>query len=94
MGLWDLHTEKALQWCHKMCIDGVNRITVGFCPFCEFWMMNDSMLNNHVCKHYGMAMSCYHNGYMTGSVMAMKHHMTTKHGIIMESAPEKHKRTK
>ena len=66
MGLWGLHTEKALQWCRKTCADGVNRITVGFCPFCEFWMTNDSMLNNHVRKHYGMAISCYHDGYTTG----------------------------
>ena len=57
-------------------------------------MMNDSELNNHVCKHYGMAMSCYHDGYMTRSVMAIRHHMSSRHGIIMESAPEKCKRTK
>ena len=76
------------------CSDGVNQITAGFCPFCEYWMMNDSALNNHVCKHYGMAMSCYHDGYMTGSMSAMKCHMRTDHGIVMESAPEKHKRTK
>ena len=65
MGLWGLHTEKVLQRYCKTCADGVNRIMVGFCPFCEFWMMNDSSLKNHVRKHYGMAMSCYHNGYMT-----------------------------
>ena len=94
MGLWGLHTEKVLQQCHKTCADGVNGIMSGFYPFCEFWMTNDSTLNNHVRKHYGMVMSCYHDGYATGSVMTMKHHMTTKHGIIMESAPEKHKRTK
>ena len=94
MGLGGLHTEKVLQRCRKTCTDGVNRITVGFCPFCEFWTTNDSSLNNHIRKHYSMAMSCYHDGYMTGSVMAMKHHMTTKHNIIMESAPEKCKRTK
>ena len=56
--------------------------------------MNNSSLNNHIRKHYGMAMSCYHDGYTTGSVSAMKHHMSTKHGIMMESALEKHKRTK
>ena len=94
MGLWGLHTEKVMQWCRKMCANGVSQITVGFCPFCEFWTTNDSTLNNHVCKHYGMAMSCYHDGYTTGSVMAMKCHMTTKQGIIMEFAPEKRKRTK
>ena len=47
MGLWGLHTEKVLQRCYKTCSDGVNQITVGFCPFCEYWMTNDSMLNNH-----------------------------------------------
>ena len=47
MGLWGLHTEKALQQCRKMCANGVNQITAGVCPFCEFWMMNDSTLNNH-----------------------------------------------
>ena len=94
MGLWDLHTEKALQRCRKTCSDEVNQITAEFCLFCEFWTMNDSMLNNHVRKHYGMVMSCYHDGYTTGSVSAMKHHMRTDHGIVMESAPEKCKRTK
>ena len=94
MGLWGLHTEKALQRCHKTCSDGVNQITAGFCPFCEYWMTNDSALNNHVRKHYGMAMSCYHNGYTTWSVLAMKHHMRTDHGIMMESAPEKYKRAR
>ena len=93
MGLWDLHTEKALQQCRKTCSDGVNQITVGFCPFCEFWMTNGNSLNNHIHRHYGMAMACYHDGYTTGSVMAMKRHMS-KHGIMMESAPEKCKRTK
>ena len=94
MGLWGLHTEKALQQCHKTCSDGVNRITAGLCPFCEFWMMNNSVLNNHICKYYSIALSCYHEGYTTGSVLAMKRHMRTDHGIVMESAPEKCKRTK
>ena len=94
MGLWGLHTEKVLQWCHKTCLDGANWITAGFCPLCEYWTTNDSSLNNHVHKHYGMVLACYHDGYMTGSINAMKCHMTTKHGIVMESALEKHKRTK
>ena len=94
MGLWGLHTEKALQRCSKTCSDGESQITVGFCPFCEYWMMNDSALNNHVRKHYGMVMSCYHDGYTTGSMSAMKRHMRTDHGIVMESAPEKRKRAK
>ena len=94
MGLWGLHTEKVLQQCHKTCSDRINRIMAGFCPFCEYWMMNNSTLSNHVHKHYSMAMSCYHDGYMTRSVSVMKHHMRTDHSIVMESAPEKHKRTK
>ena len=93
MGLWGLHTEKALVWCCKTCQDGVTRI-VGFCPFCKFLTMNDSLLNNHIRKHYGMVMSCYHDGYTTGSINGMKHHMANSHGIMMESAPEKRKRTK
>ena len=68
MGLWGLHTEKALQHCLKTCGDGINKLLVSFCPFCEYWTTNDSALNNQVCKHYGMAMSCYHDGYTTGSV--------------------------
>ena len=86
IGLWGLHTKKVLVRCHKKCLDGVNRITAGFCPFCEYWTMNDSSLNNHIRKHYGMVLACYHDGYTTGSVSAMKRHMTSKHGIEMESA--------
>ena len=94
MGLWGFHTEKVLQRCPKTCSDGVNQITAGFCPFCEYWMKNDSTLNNHDHKHYGMAMYWYHDGYTTGSMSAMKRHMRTDHGIVMESAPEKCKRAK
>ena len=94
MGLWGLHTKKALVRCHKTCMDGVTIITAGFCPFCEFWMTNDCSLNNHIRKHYGMALACYHNGYTTGSVRVMKCHMTSAHKIVMESAPEKCKRTR
>ena len=87
MGLWGLHTKKALVRCRKTCLDGVNRITAGFCPFCEFWTTNDSSLNNHIRKHYRMALAYYHDGYTTGSVRAMKRHMTSAHNIVMESAP-------
>ena len=94
MGLCGLHTEKALQRCRKTCSNGVNQITAWFCPFCEYWTMNNSALNNHVRKHYGMVMSCNHDGYTTGSMSAMKRHMRTDHGIMMESAPEKCKRAR
>ena len=92
IGLWGLHTEKALVRCRKMCMDGVTIITAGFCPFCEFWTTNDCSLNNHIRKHYGMALSCYHDGYTTGSMKAMKRHMASAHQIVVESAPEKRKR--
>ena len=67
---------------------------LGFCPFCEHWTMNNSALNKHVRKYYSMVMSCYHDGYTTGSVLVMKRHMRTDHGIVMESAPEKCKRAR
>ena len=92
IGLWGLHTEKALVRCCKTYMDGVTVITAGFCPFCEFWTTNDCMLNNHIRKHYEMALSCYHDGCTTGSVKVMKCHMASKHQIVMESTPEKHKR--
>ena len=94
MGLWGLYTEKALQWCCKTCSNRVNRIMAAFCLFCEYWTTNDLSLNNHVHKHYGIAMACYHNGYTTGSVASMKTHMVSKHSIVMQSTPEKRKRTK
>ena len=94
MGLWGLQTKKALQHCHKMCSDGVNRITVAFCPFCEYWMTNDLSPNNRVCKHYGIVMAFFHEGYTTGSVALMKTCIANKHSIVMESAPRECKRTK
>ena len=94
MGLWGLHTKKALVQCHKMCLDSVTIIMAGFFPFCEFWMTNNCSLNNYIHKHYGMVLACYHDGYTTGSVKAMKHHMTSAHHIVMESAPKKCKRTR
>ena len=93
MGLWGLHTEKELQHCCKTCADGINKVLAAFCLFCKYWITSNSALNNHVRKHYGMAMSCYHDSYTTGSMVSMKHHMTTAHKILMESAPEKSKRT-
>ena len=56
IGLWGLHTKEALVHCRKMCLNRVNRIMAGFCPFCEYWMMHDSSLNNHIRKHYRMAL--------------------------------------
>ena len=42
--------------------------------------MNNEMLNNHICKHYRMGLTCRANGFMTASVAAMKAHMETEHG--------------
>ena len=94
MGLWGIHTEKVLHHCHKTCADRVNEVLACFCPFCEFWTTNNVALHNHMCKHYGMVMSCYHDGYTTGSMVNMKQHMCIVHKILMESAHKKRKRTK
>ena len=94
MGLWGIHTEKAIQCCRKTCADGVNKVLAGFCPLCEFWNTNDTALNNHFCKHYRIGMLCYHDGYTMGSMASMKMHMHVIHKILMESAPEKCKRRK
>ena len=50
-----------------------------FCPCCAFYSTNDETLNNHVCKHYGMGLTCHSDGFTMASVAAMKGHMETKH---------------
>ena len=94
MGLWGIHTERAIQHYQMTCVDGVNKVLVGFCLQCEFWITNDSALNNHVHNHYKMGMSCYHNGYTMGSMASMETHMCITHKILIESAPKKCKRRK
>ena len=38
------------------------------------------MLNNHICKHYRMGLTCRADGFMKASVAAMKAHMEMEHG--------------
>ena len=41
---------------------------------------NNEMLNNHICKHYRMGLTCCADGFTMASVAAMKAHMETEHG--------------
>ena len=57
LGLWGLHSERALARCTHYGVDGRSRVVgVNVCPICRFWNTNDVTLNNHVRKHYNMGM--------------------------------------
>ena len=47
---------------------------------CLFWSANNETLNNHVCKHYKMGLTCHSDGFMMASVATMKAHMEAEHG--------------
>ena len=78
MGLWDLHSSEALNWAKMQLPSG--SVDANFCPCCAFWLTNNETLNNHVCKHYGMGLTCQADGFTTASVAAMKVHMESEHG--------------
>ena len=78
MGLWDLYSSDALSWA-KMQLAS-SRVDANFCPMCLFWSTNNETLNNHVCKHYKMGLTCHANGFMMASVATMKAHMEAEHG--------------
>ena len=78
MGLWDLHSSDALNRA-KMQLPS-SSVDMNFWPCCTFWSTNNETLNNHVCKHYEMGLTCQADGFMTASVAAMKVHMETEHG--------------
>ena len=78
MGLWDLHSSNALSWAKMQLASG--QVDTNFCPMCAFWSMNSETLNNHVCKHYQMCLTCRSDGFTTASMAAMKTHMETEHG--------------
>ena len=78
MGLSDLHSSDALSQA-KMQLPS-SAIDVNFCPCCAFYLTNNETLNNHVCKHYGMGLTCRSDGFTMASVAAMKEHMETEHG--------------
>ena len=78
MGLWDLHSSDALNRAKMQLPSG--SIDMNFCPCCAFYSTNNETLNNHVCKHYEMALTCRSDGFMTASMATMKGHMETEHG--------------
>ena len=77
MGLWDLHSTDALGQAKMQLPSG--QVDANFCPLCAFWSMNNEMLNNHVCKHYRMGLTCHSDGFTTASLAAMKAHMEMEH---------------
>ena len=78
MGLWDLYSSDALSWA-KMQLAS-SWVDANFCPLCAFWSTNNETLNNHVCKHYKMGLTCRSDGFMMASMAAMKAHMELAHG--------------
>ena len=77
MGLWDLHSSDTLNRAKMQLPSG--SIDANFCPCCAFYSTNNKTLNNHVCKHYGLGLTCHSDGFTTASVATMKGHMETKH---------------
>ena len=78
MGLWDLHSPNALSRAKMQLTSGL--VDANFCPLCSFWSTNNEMLNNHICKHYRMGLTCRADGFTMASVAVMKSHMETEHG--------------
>ena len=78
MGLWDLHSSDALNRAKMQLPSG--SIDANFCPCCTFYSTNNETLNNYVCKHYGMGLTCWSDGFTMASVATMKGHMETEHG--------------
>ena len=57
MGLWDLHFRDALSRAKMQLVS--SQVDANFCPMCLFWSTNNETLNNHVCKHYKMGLTCH-----------------------------------
>ena len=91
LGLWGLHSERALIRCTHNTADGWgNKVHgVNVCPMCRFWNTNDVSLNNHVRKHYNMGLCCPEDGYVTGSAWKMHKHLENKHNYKMRSGKDK-----
>ena len=59
LGLWGLHSKRALTRCTHNSADGQYKVQgVNICPLCCFWNTNDVSMNNHVRKHYNMGLCC------------------------------------
>ena len=78
MGLWDLHSMNALSWAKMQLPSGL--VDANFCPLCSFWSTNNKMLNNHICKHYRMGLTCRADGLAMASMATMKANMEVEHG--------------
>ena len=90
LGLWGLHSERALTRCTHNSTDGWYKVHgVNVCPVCRFWNTNDVTLNNHVQKHYNMGLCCPEDGYVSGSAQQMRTHLSDKHDYHMRSGKDK-----
>ena len=78
MGLWDLHSSDALSQAKMQLVSG--QVDANFCPMCLFWSTNNETLNNHVCKHYKMGLTCHADGFTMASMAAMKAAIEAEHG--------------
>ena len=47
---------------------------------CSFWSTNNETLNNHVCKHYHMGLTCRADRFTMASMATMKAHIESVHG--------------
>ena len=78
MGLWNLHSSNALSQAKMQLASG--QVDANFCPMCPVWAMNNETLNNHVCKHYKMGLTCHSDSFIMASMATMKAHMEAEHG--------------
>ena len=78
MGLWDLHSMNALSWVKMQLPSGL--VDTNFCPLCLFWSMNNETLNNHICKHYRLGLTCHADRFTMASMAAIKAHREVEHG--------------
>ena len=90
MGLWGLHSERALTRCTHNSADGRYKLqSVNVCPLCKYWNTNDISLNNHIRKHYNMGLCCPEDGFVSGSAELMRNHLREEHDYRMRSGKEK-----
>ena len=90
LGLWGLHSKRALIRCTHDSADGRYKLVgMNICPLCRFWNTNDVTLNNYMRKHYNMGLCCPEDGYVSGSAALMHNHLGKKHGYHMRSGKDK-----
>ena len=90
MGLWGLHSERALTQCTHNSADGRYKLqSMNVCPLCKYWNTNDITLNNHIRKHYNMGLCCPEDGFVSGSAELMRNHLREEHDYRMRSGKDK-----